>query len=360
MSNRKSKETIFFLAPYPLGQAPSQRFRFEQYISILEKEGFECEFHPFYNEKAWKIIYAKGKVISKAYHVLLSFLRRKLLLLKLVNADHIFIHREMSHIGPPIFEWFLAKILKKKFTYDFDDAIWLPNYSDQNASFQRLKMYKKVNYLMKIAHQITAGNEYLKNYAEQYNTNVIYLPTTIDLNYHNYQSKTSNKLVVGWTGSHTTAKYLEVLLEPVKRLSEKYDFDFLVISNEDPDFNLKNFRFVKWKKSSEIEDLNKIDIGLMPLEDNVWTQGKCAFKILQYMALGKACVASSVGANNDVIRDGENGLFSHSNADWFEKIESLILNKDQRQKLGSEAAKTVREKYSVEANKEKYLGLFKK
>lgn len=360
MSNRKYKKTIFFLAPYPPGEAPSQRFRFEQYIPYLEQQGFTCNIHPFYNERAWKIIYAKGQTTAKAYHVLLSFLRRILLMFQLRNAQHIFIHRELSHVGPPFFEWFLAKVLGKKIIYDFDDAIWLPNYSDQNARFQRLKMYKKVHYIMKIADKITAGNMYLKRYAENYNSEVLYLPTTIDLNYHSTNPIANKRLVIGWTGSHTTAKYLDVLIEPIEKLSQKYDFDFVVISNENPRFKLNNFRFIKWTKESEIEDLNTIDIGLMPLEDNIWTQGKCAFKILQYMALGKPCIASSVGANKDVIIEGENALFSYSDEEWYAKIETLLINAELRKKLGKTALKTVKEKYSVEANKKLYLNLFNK
>lgn len=357
----KPKQHIFFIVPYPKGSAPSQRFRFEQYLEFLADEGFSYELHPFYDTKAWNTLYAEGKTLEKIYHLLRSFMRRFLLLFQFRKADFIFVHREMSHVGPPIFEWITTKILRRKITYDFDDAIWLPNYSEQNAKFQRLKMYKKVFSIMRWANQITAGNEYLCQQAKKYNNRVTFLPTTIDLNYHKSETALKRKkLTIGWTGSHTTAQYLDFLVPILKRLNENYEYDFLVISNENPKLDLPNFKFIPWNKKDEIEDLNRIDIGVMPLEDSVWTQGKCAFKILQYMALSKPCVASPVGANLDVIKTGENALLAKSESDWYEALSQLIENDDLREELGENAYKTVQSRYSVEANKAKYLQLFKK
>ncbi|SFT89491.1 Glycosyltransferase involved in cell wall bisynthesis [Lishizhenia tianjinensis] len=351
---------IFFIAPYPKGAAPSQRFRFEQYLSFLEKEGYSYEFHPFYDEDAWKTLYAEGQVLKKSYHLLRSFWRRFLLLFQLRKADFIFVHREMSHVGPPIFEWITTQLLGKKIIYDFDDAIWLPNYSEQNARFQQLKMYKKVFRIMRWAHLISAGNEFLCSTARKYNSKVNFIPTTIDLNYHQSPPRKKGRLTVGWTGTHTTAKYLHAVLPVLEKLQSKYDFDFLVISNENPAFALPNFTYIPWNKTTEIQDLNSIDIGIMPLEDSVWTQGKCAFKILQYMALSKPCVASPVGANLSVIEEGVNGRFAKSEEEWFYALEELLSNEDLRIQLGKKAFETVREGYSVEANQEKYLKLFQK
>jgi len=106
-------EKIIFLVPYPVGSAPSQRFRFEQYISILEKD-FEIEIHPFIDEETWKKLYSKGLFLFKGRKMFQSFWKRMVLLPKLAKADHIFIHREATQIGPPIIEWILAKILRKK------------------------------------------------------------------------------------------------------------------------------------------------------------------------------------------------------------------------------------------------------
>lgn len=228
------KKKIYILAPYPKGQAPSQRFRFEQYLDILEKEGCEVKFYSFLSEKAWKTLYQPGNYLGKFDQVMISFMRRWGLIFKLKKADHVFVHREMAHIGPPIFEWISAKILGVKYIYDFDDAIWLPNYSEANARFQRLKAYWKVKYCMKWAHKVTAGNDYLADFARKYNNNVEVIPTTIDLqNHHNLETNQSLKpLVIGWTGTHTTMRYLSEITPVLQELEKDHEFEFHVISNE--------------------------------------------------------------------------------------------------------------------------------
>ncbi|MGB0933425.1 MAG: glycosyltransferase [Lishizhenia sp.] len=358
---QSKKKKIFFLAPYPQGKAPSQRFRFEQYLSYFKKQGFEYEVHSFLTEKGWNTIYKRGNFISKLFAVLYAFHRRIFLLFQLKKADYIFIHREASHVGPPIFEWIITKVLKRKFVYDFDDAIWLPNYSKQNAKFQRLKNYKKVNKIMRWADKITAGNAHLAEYAKQYNQNVSVLPTTIDTeNVHNLKTNQNNlPLVIGWTGSHTTAQYLDTLVPVLKKLEKEFVFEFRVISNENPKLDLASFRFIEWNKATEIEDLAAINIGVMPLEDDIWAKGKCGFKALQYMALEIPCVISPVGVNTSIIIDSVNGYLAQNPKDWYLKLATLLKNKELRNSIGKEGRKTLIENYSVLANKEKYLGLFK-
>ena len=352
---------IYILAPYPRGKAPSQRFRFEQYIDLLEKEGFNVEFYSFLSEKAWNTIYQPGNFIGKAFQVLFSFARRWGLLFKLKRADHVFVHREMAHIGPPIFEWISAKVLGVKYTYDFDDAIWLPNYSEVNARFQRVKAYWKVKYCMKWAHKVTAGNEYLADFARNYNKNVQVIPTTIDLeNHHNLTTDQDREpLVIGWTGTHTTMRYLSVIIPVLQKLEKEYDFEFRVISNEKPDFSLKSLRFVAWNKETEIEDLARIQIGLMPLVEDQWSAGKCGFKALQYMALSIPTLLSPVGVNKTIITDGENGIFCDQAADWEKNLRGLLDDMSLSKKIGVAGKQRVQENYSVSAHSQNYLELFK-
>jgi glycosyltransferase involved in cell wall biosynthesis len=355
------KNRIYIIAPYPRGKAPSQRFRFEQYIPYLEDEGFEVHFYSFLSPKTWDILYTEKQYLKKTTGILAGFFNRWTLLFRLVNAKHIFIHREMAQIGPPIFEFILAKILRKKYIYDFDDAIWLPNYSEGNAKFQKLKYYKKVNQCIKWANKITAGNEYLMHYAKQLNKHVQIIPTTVDLeNHHNinisYERKTIN---IGWTGTHTTLHYLEEIVPSILKLNEKYSFNFIVIANQAPTFAIPNLTFIPWKKETEIEDLAKIDIGVMPLKNDKWAKGKCGFKALQYMSLGIPTIASAVGVNSSIIKDGENGFLIEKPEDWFSKIALLLDNLNLRKEIGQAGMETVKYNYSVEANKSKYLNLFK-
>ncbi len=351
---------IIIIAPYPNGEAPSQRFRFEQYLGLLKQEGYEIEYHSFLSQKTWKALYKEGALATKVFGIISSFFRRFILLFSLRKFDHIFIHREASIIGPPIFEWIIAKVMRRKYIYDFDDAIWLPNYSDTNAKFHRLKAYWKVKKIMKWAGKISAGNAYLKEYALQFNADVHILPTTIDLeNVHNIVTKQSELVNIGWTGTHTTMAYLDNLIPLIKRLEQKYSFTFTIISNQKPDFELDSLKFIQWTKESEIQDLATLNIGVMPLRDDVWAQGKCGFKALQYMALQIPSVVSPIGVNKEIIQNGENGYLCSSEEEWENTLSSLIENKEQRIKIGQNGQQTIENHYSVKSQSDNFLNLFK-
>lgn len=353
-------KTLFFLVPYPKGEAPSQRFRFEQYLTTFESEGYSIEIHPFYDYKTWQTLYSEGNSLKKAFGVIICFFKRFGLILQLRRADHIFIHREVAHVGPPIFEWIIAKVLRRNYIYDFDDAIWLPNYSESNARFHRLKAYWKVNYVMKWAFKVIAGNEYLASYARQFNQQVQVIPTTIDTeNHHTILSNhEKEEIVIGWTGTHTTLHYLDELVPVLKELEKTHAFKFLVISNEAPKYELNSLEFVKWNKETEIEDLARMNIGVMPLQHDIWSEGKCGFKGLQYMALEIASIMSPVGVNTSIVHDGKNGFLASNFEDWKEKLTLLIEDKELRIKLGKAGKITINDRYSVEANKNNYLQLF--
>lgn len=351
---------ILFIVPYPHAQAPSQRFRFEQYFDALRAEGFEIEFRPFLSAKDWAPLYKEGTFLRKGWSILRSFAKRFLLLFRVHSFDHIFIHREASMIGPPIFEWILAKVLRKKFIYDFDDAIWLPNYSQSNAKFHRLKAYGKVKQIIRWADQVTVGNAFLQSYALQFNPNVREIPTTIDLhNVHNQQTAHQSDFVrIGWTGSHTTMEYLPILVPVLKKLEKKHPIKFRVISNHPPDVNLDCLEYVQWNKETEIEDLAAIHIGVMPLENSVWAQGKCGFKGLQYMALHIPSVLSNVGVNATIIEHGKNGFLCETPEDWKRVLEELVENVSLRESIGKAGYATVKTRYSVAAMTPHYLSLF--
>ena len=354
------KKKILFIAPYPFDEAPSQRFRFEQYFNYLKENNFEIHFSPFLDQKTWKTLYSEGKVLRKMLGVVRSFLKRFLLLFTLYKYDFVFIHREASHIGPPIFEFLIAKVFRKKYNYDFDDAIWLPNYSETNARFHRLKAYWKVRYCIKWAGSISAGNDYLANYARKFNSNVQVIPTTIDTeNHHNLTTNyNQEKLVIGWTGTHTTMRYLDFIVPVIKELEQKYDFEFLVISNEAPTYHLKSLRFLKWKRETEIADLARISIGVMPLEMDIWSEGKCGFKGLQYMSLGIPALMSPVGVNTQIVSHQVNGFLPVKLEHWKSQLELLLTDVDLRKRIGEAGKKTINERYSVLSNQTNYLSLF--
>ena len=138
----------------------------------------------------------------------------------------------------------------------------------------------------------------------------------------------------------------------------RYDFEFRVISNQRPDYELSSLKYIEWNLETEIEDLNQISIGVMPLENDIWSEGKCGFKCLQYMALGIPSIVSPVGVNNTIVNDNENGLFAETLDEWEYAIEKLIQNKAERKRIGMAGKETIRDNYSVLAYTEEYIKLF--
>lgn len=352
---------ILFVVPYPLGKAPSQRFRFEQYLPLLGEAGWVYTFAPFLGEGTWRILYKPGHVVQKVAGILKGFLKRFLLLFSVPAFDYVFIHREATPIGPPVFEWVVAKVLKKKIIYDFDDAIWIPNTSESNKIVAGIKWHHKVNAICKWAYKVSCGNSYLQAYAKQFNPHAFVNPTTIDtLQVHNQvKNQHTSDMVIGWTGTHSTMKYLDPVIPVLKKLEEKYSFKFKIISNQPPGFTLKSLVFTYWEKRTEIEDLLSFNIGLMPLEDDKWAKGKCAFKALQYMALGIPALVSPVGMNTEVVDHGINGYICQSFDDWYTTLEAIIHDADLRTRLGKAACHKIETTYAVTANRANFLGFFK-
>lgn len=356
----KQSKRILFVVPYPLGKAPSQRFRFEQYFDQLGKAGFRHRVAAFLDLKTWDILYKPGHALAKVFGILKGFWRRLLLLFSVPGYDFIFIHREATPIGPPVFEWVVAKILRKKIIYDFDDAIWMPNTSENNKVVAGLKWHGKVGSICKWAYKVSCGNAYLQSFALAFNEKSIVNPTTIDTVYHHHRIKDqqNDKVVIGWTGTHSTMRYLDLVVPVIKELEQKYVFEFQVISNQKPEFDLRSLVYRPWKKETEIEDLLNFNFGIMPLEDDPWAKGKCAFKALQYMALGMPAVVSPVGMNLEVVDQGRNGFICDSSQEWYVALEKLILDQRLRTELGRNARTTIEQHYAVVANTGNFLGLF--
>ena len=348
-------------------EAPSQRFRFEQYFQSLKENGFVFKTQPFLSLSGWKSFFRNGSAIGKATALISGFVKRTIILFQVNGYDFVFIHREAAPIGPPIFEWIIAKVFKKKIIYDFDDAIWMTDNLNENFLERLIRWRKKVSSICRWSYKVSCGNDYLYGYAKQFNSNVVLNPTTIDTKVHSSQttdhshrlSTMDNRLIIGWTGSRSTLKYLKTIEKELQQIENKYpNVEFHVIADASSDLKLKNVVFKPWSVETEISDLAQFDIGIMPLPDDEWSKGKCGFKILQYMALSIPSVASPVGVNSKIINNNINGFLAEGNQ-WEEFLSRLIEDATLRVQIGSEGQKTLNNYYSVKANEENFLSLFK-
>lgn len=351
---------ILFIVSNRKDRSPGQRFRFEQYIQHLEENGYVCDLSPLLkDEREDKLFYSPGNYFQKALILLNSFKRRYADLRKAKQYDVIFIYREALFTRSIFFEKQFAK--RSKVILDFDDSIWLQNVSDANKKFVFLKNADKTKSLIGLAHLNFAGNDYLANYARQFNNSVKIIPTTIDTaEYELKPVKKSEKVTIGWSGSVTTIQHFNFAIPPLRKIKEKYGdaVEIVVIgdgSYKNPELGIQG---LPWVKSTELENLSQFDIGIMPLPDDEWAKGKCGLKALQYMAIGIPSIISPVGVNSEIIKDGVNGFLADSEDEWVEKISMLIDNKELRLELGSKGRDTVIEQYSVDAWKDEYLKTF--
>jgi glycosyltransferase involved in cell wall biosynthesis len=354
---------ILFLVPYPLHEAPSQRFRFEQYFSTLKKNGFHYQVQSFLGQKNWRIFYSRGKILPKLAVLLQGFCKRFAILFQVPSYDFVFIHREVTPLGPPIIEWVISKILRKKIIYDFDDAIWMTDNANESFIVRLLRSRSKVRLICTWSYKISCGNQFLCEFAEQFNPHVIYNPTTIDTdNVHNPQQVKSSQndlITIGWTGSHSTIKYLREIEHVLAKLEEDFpQIKVVVIADKAPGLHLKSLQFIPWNLNTESQDLAIIEIGIMPLPDDMWAKGKCGFKALQYMAMQIPAVVSNVGVNSSIIDHGTNGFLVSTEKEWYDAICALIKDPLLRKKMGEAGRKKVSHHYSVASNTSNFLSLF--
>lgn len=350
---------VFFIVPYPT-EGASNRFRVEQYLPYLEGKGVKFKVRPFITSEFYRILYKKGHNLKKTILFILSLFNRLIDIFRLLSYDIIFIHRESSPFGPPVFEWIVSKI-RKSIIYDFDDAIFLKNVSPSNKFLSVFKNPGKVEKIIKMSDHIIVSNKYLLDYTKKLNSRVSIIPTPIDTekficNECINPTKNKNKIVVGWIGSITTAGYLKTLYPIFSRLSKKYNYTLKIVgAGVLIDLSGVNIESKEWELESEYDDYRSLDIGVYPLPDDEWAKGKAGFKTICYMAVGVPCVASPIGMNKEIIQDGVNGFLSNSEDEWLEKLSLLIENPELRKKIGLAGRKTVEKKYSVNVNAPRYL-----
>jgi glycosyltransferase involved in cell wall biosynthesis len=358
-----SQTRVLFLLPYPLHKAPSQRFRVEQLLPLLDAADIQYTLRPFMDEATWQVLYRRGSVPRKAWGIARSFLRRVFtVLLEAPRYDYVFIHREAAPLGPPVFEWMLKWLLGRKMIFDFDDAIWISNTSAENRLAAWLKAHWKTRYCCRWSYKVSAGNDFLCSYARDAGArNVVRVPTVVDTDsrYNRLKEHGGGRPVIGWTGSHSTLKYLDMLLPVLRELREELDFTFLVIADKQPDLALEDWVFVPWNPATEIEDLLRIDIGVMPLTPDRWSEGKCGFKLIQYLGLGIPAVASPVGVNSRIVEEGVSGFLADDPAAWKAALRRLLNDAGLRAQMGAAGRARVLGEYSVAALREPFLSLFR-
>ncbi|MBW8001951.1 MAG: glycosyltransferase [Planctomycetes bacterium] len=295
---------------------PSFRQRIAIYLDILSKKGIECE-------------------VLKLPHG--TFKRLKAFKEKASKADVVFVQKKCL----TIFEANGLRKYSKKIIYDFDDAMMYSPKTPENNRTSHFGLFRRAS---KLADMIIAGNAYLAEHAQRFNSNVKVLPTGLNTKDYNIKTKPEDdgKIRIVWIGSKSTLPYLEMLKPALEEIGKRYDNVVLRIIC-DRFFDLENMEVEKcqWSLQSQYFDLIAGDIGLAPLPDNRFTRGKCGFKILQYEAAALPVITSPVGVNSEYTINGVTGYLATETQEWIRCISNLIENSDLRKKMGAAGRREV-------------------
>ncbi len=243
--------------------------------------------------------------------------------------------------------------------FDFDDAVMFREQKYEKPLTGR--NFEKFRRTMTVCSAAAAGNSFLGSLAEACGVKATILPTSIDLGkYRVKEEKATDGLTIGWVGLSDGLRYLRHIQPALRRLSEKFPGVRLKVVSDKP-LELDGVRIQNelWRMETEQEHLRSFDVGIMPLWDSVWTRGKCGYKILQYMAVGTAVVASDVGVNGEIISSGQNGFLARTEDDWFSSIGTLLENSAQRYAFGMRGRELIEQKFSLDRYAARYAELFR-
>lgn len=333
----------------------SARQRIHEYVPALAAAGFSVSIHPFTDAALFGVQQRKGLWSRKVREMMRATQRRLASLALVGDADVVMVHREAFPFGPPWLESWVAR-RARSFVYSFDDALYAPYpyaHGLTKRALYALKYGRNLAPVMRRAHAVVAGSETLADYARQHCSRVAVIPTAIDADRYRPArvSREDEQVVIGWIGSPSTSWHLKGIDGALRRVSRMYGervvFSFVGDSALTP--AVPGARVVAWCQERELADLQSFDIGLMPLDDSRWTRGKCAYKAVQYMAVGIPVVASPIGAASDVVRQGATGLLASTEDEWVSALSKLILDRALRQQLGAAGRAAVRSHYSLAA-----------
>jgi len=312
---------------------PSSRIRISNLLPELQKEGIHSCAVRYPRKISEKIM-----LFTKMKHVDVVYLQKKLL----------------SPLEAILMRWF-AKIL----VFDFDDAIYFRD--DSHASFESKARQIKFSYLVKRADLIVAGNRILSEYAARINRSVAIIPSAIktcDIPLKNHGGP-HEKIIIGWIGGKGNLHHLKMLSPIFQKLAHDHRIQLNIVCNDTIQIPGIEIHYIPWNLESEGTEVALFDIGVMPLPHNKWTEGKCGFKALQYMAAAVPPVVSDVGINRDIVENGKEGFVVASVDGFYEAIKTLIENKDLRREMGWNARKKAANLFSVEVTGKKLADVLK-
>lgn len=324
--------------------AASTRHRLGQYVAGLAAQGIDLRIHSLLGDEYLRRRFAGT---SPSWPSLLAAGGARFrVLLERQGFDAAILHCELLPLAPG---WLERSLLPRNYIYDFDDAFFL-KYRRGRLGLARPFLGGKFDSVIQGAAAVTAGNAVLAEYGSARNGNTHLLPTVVDTTrYVPAPGPENGAFTVGWIGSPSTAPYLSEVVRPLSVLGAEGPVRLVVVGGKAPTIPKVAVQEVQWSESTEVAEINGFDVGIMPLPDDEWTRGKCAFKLIQYMACGVPVIASRVGANLEVVTE-DCGFLVGGDEEWIAALRLLRDDPIARLRLGQASRARIEAHYSLKRN----------
>lgn len=314
-----------------------------KYRVLLYKDKFDEKYDTKYYY-FWSNTYIKKYMLNKKKYILQictgyiwNMIKRILQILFIIpKYDVLVIQRCMIPFFKPTF----LNYLKKKhvrIVYDIDDAL----HGDNKYNCSEIGAQSDC---------VIVGSGELKKYYSSINSNVKFVPTVDnDLKYIPYKSNTFENKCIGWIGSFSTIENLDIIVNVVNRLMDEYPNVYLkIISDRSNGFDkkVKNCNFVEWSSETYLAEMKEFTVGIMPLIDNEFNKGKCGFKLIQYLDLGKPVLASDCGENSVIV--GNYGNICRDEEEWYKYLKKILFDDVYYEKCTQNIKKDFLERYGYE------------
>ena len=337
---------ILFLTLYP-ETAASPRYRVAQFLPHLRDEGIECTVASPLTADQFQQFTGPHKKHRPFWYHLHETKNRLRQLLTTRHYDVLFVQKALltAYVRgfPALLERFPGKTI-----YDIDDAVHLAAPHTLRKPWSLLVDPKQITKIVQLADLVLAGNHWLEEELQPLRTRTEYFPTVVDTERFtppNTGNRPNDSIYrVGWIGSPSTTPQLCSIEDMLKTLRGT---EILLVGADPKQIQCETATFLPWSYESEVQTVQQFSVGLMPQQKDVWAQGKCALKALQYMACGVPCISTPYGAVHDIIHHNENGLLADSREEWEYAIENL-RDPEIRRRLGDAARTFVEEKYSLQ------------
>lgn len=335
----------------------SSRVRMLQYIPYLEKHGTRITVSSLFTDDYLRYYYEKGK--KSLSEVVKSYLGRVAQFVKSGEYDLLWIEKELFPFFPAWGESLLG-LFGKPYVVDYDDAVF-HNYDIHPNRVIRLFLRGKIDAVMRNASLVVVGNDYIAERARNGGAKrVEYQPSVIDLDrYQGVAPQPSGVFTIGWIGSPSASYYLKIVESALIKVCEGGNARMLLVGAGGVDITGVPLDMLSWAENTEVADIQKFDVGIMPLPDTPWERGKCGFKLIQYMACGIPVIASPVGVNTKIVEHGVNGFLANTTEEWVHALNTLRDNPELRLKMGRAGRAKVEAEYCLQVTAPRMLELLK-